>query len=48
MTGLADVDGFQISIHACVWPCFLPLSVLKRGPLRLARLRTPDMYITEM
>ena len=25
MTGLADVDGFQISIQVCVWPRFPPL-----------------------
>ena len=25
MTGLADVDGFNISVQMCVWPCFPPL-----------------------
>ena len=25
MTGLADVDGFKISIQVCVWPRFPPL-----------------------
>ena len=26
MTGLADVDGFKISIQVCMWPRFPPLT----------------------
>ena len=25
MTGVADVDGFELFIQVCVWPCFPPL-----------------------
>ena len=39
MTGVADVDGFKISIQVCAWPRFPPLKVeeLQRGENTIAK-----------
>ena len=33
MTGLADLDGFQIIIQVCVWLGFPPLTMVDRWSL---------------
>ena len=60
MNGLADVDGFKISIQVCVWPRFLPLILLngvkfnhavsffQYQKIAIQMLKIPSQYISNI